>query len=57
MKRALGVLMVLAGVGLGGWIAYSLSSGQAPEMRGSRVAVPLVFVAGLVGVGLKWARE
>jgi len=50
--------MVLAGVALAAWIAYVLLiAGRPPGQGPGAVIVPILFSAGLIGVGLKWARE
>ena len=56
MKRVLGVIVLLFGVTIGGWIIYNLVAGIQPEARGRSPVPAVLFAAAAIYVGIKWIR-
>ena len=54
MKKLLGIIALLIGVGLLAWIAYNLFVEMQPEAKGRRVIGPVIFAIASIGMGIKW---
>lgn len=57
MKKLLGVIALLMGLGLGGWLAYNYLVEMQPEARGQNPAIAGLVAVGLLYQGQKWLRE
>lgn len=57
MKRLLGFIVLVGGLGLGGWLAYNYLVEMQPEARGKNPVVAGLVAAGLVYQGQKWLRD
>jgi len=57
MRNLLGVVALVMGVGLGGWIAYNYLVEMQPEARGRNPLLPILVTIGLLYQGQKWLRE
>lgn len=57
MKKFLGVIALLMGLGLGSWIAYNFLVEMQPEARGRKPAPAIILTVGLLYQGQKWLRE
>jgi hypothetical protein len=56
MRRGVGVLVFLTGLGLLGWILYNLFIERLPEAQGRSPVVPLLVSAAFLYVGFRWMR-
>jgi hypothetical protein len=54
MKKLLGLIMVLLGIVLGGWVGYNLLVQRLPEAQGKSPIPAIVFTVALLAVGCKW---
>jgi len=54
MKKVLGLLAILIGFGVLGWIGYNFIVEMQPEARGRSVAGPVMFSIAAIGIGVKW---
>jgi len=57
MKKVLGVVVLLMGLSVGGFVLYNVAIEMLPEARGKSPAVPILFSIGALYVGQKWIRE
>lgn len=57
MKKFLGVIALLMGLGLGSWIAYNYLVEMQPAARGRNPAAPILLTVGLLYQGQKWLRD
>ena len=56
MRKFLGVLILLMGLCLGGWIFYNLVIERLPETQGRSPIVPIAMSIGMIFVGVKWIK-
>jgi hypothetical protein len=56
MRRVLGGIVLLMGVGLAGWILLNLLVLRLPQMEGRNPIGPLLFAAAFIYVGSNWLR-
>jgi hypothetical protein len=56
MRKFLGLVALLMGLGLGGWLAYNFLVEMQPEARGRHPAIPVLVAIGLLYQGQKWLR-
>lgn len=54
IKRVIGTFILLFGLALLGWIAYSLFVETQPEAHSRNPLLPLVLSAGAIFVGARW---
>jgi hypothetical protein len=57
MKKILGALVALMGLGLATWVAYNLFIDMQPEAEGKKPLIPILLSIGMLYVGVKWMRE
>ena len=56
MKKIFGILMMLMGLALLGWVAYSKFIASSSGSQQYSPLPPLVFSAGLLYVGFTWVK-
>ncbi len=56
MKRIMGAMIFLMGVGLIAWVGYNLFVEQLPETEGRRPFGPIAMSFAFLYVGFKWMR-
>lgn len=56
VRRILGLIIFLLGLGLAGWIFYNLFIERLPETQGRNPLPAIVVSAALVFVGYRWMR-
>lgn len=57
MKKLLGVVSLLMGLGIGGWIAYNYLVEMQPAARGRNPLLPIAMSTLFVYQGWRWLRE
>jgi hypothetical protein len=57
MRKVLGVIALLMGVILAGWIVVNLVGGPTPATEGRNPLPAIIFCAALIGCGLYWLRK
>lgn len=57
MKKILGAVVALMGVGLAAWIAYNQFIEMQPEAEGRNPLVPILLAIGMLFVGVTWMRD
>lgn len=57
MKKFLGVIALVLGLGLGTWIGYNYLVEMQPEARGRNPVPAMLLTAGFLYQGRKWLRE
>ena len=56
VKRLFGLLGLLIGVAVGGFVIYGAVSGAVPQFRGPGIIRALIFPGILIAFGITWLR-